>query len=100
MYCRASAVFVRTGVCGFWHYPRIARGAGSKHLSGVHLSVRLSVPARLTAANVAAVARPAGDIDCLLHGAQQLRGVRRSNAGSATLSAYVVAEHIVVEWLF
>jgi len=31
-------------------------------------------------------------IDGLLHGAQQ-RGVRRANAGSATLSAYVVAEH-------
>jgi len=33
-----------------------------------------------------------GDIDRLLHGAQQ-RGVRRANAGSATLSAYAVAEH-------
>jgi len=33
-------------------------------------------------------ARPAGDIDRLLHGAQQ-RGMRRANAGSATLSAYV-----------
>jgi len=36
----------------------------------------------------------AGDIDRLLHGAQW-RGVRRANAGSATLSAYVVAEHIL-----
>jgi len=35
---------------------------------------------------------PAGDVDRLLHGAQQ-RGVRRANAGSATLSAYVEAEH-------
>jgi len=32
--------------------------------------------------------RPAGGIDRLLHGAQQ-RCVRRANAGSATLSAYV-----------
>jgi len=37
----------------------------------------------------------AADIDRLLHGAQQ-RGVRRANAGSATLSAYVVAEHRLV----
>ena len=35
---------------------------------------------------------PAGDIDRLLHGAQQ-RAMRLANAGSATLSAYVVAEH-------
>jgi len=45
--------------------------------------VRPSVPAWTPAG---------GDIDRLLHGAQQ-RGVRRANAGSATLSAYVVAEH-------
>jgi len=57
------------------------------HLSGV----RPSVPAWATAA----VARPAGDIDRLLHGAQQ----RRANAGSATLSAYVVAEHRLVNLL-
>jgi len=37
--------------------------------------------------------RPARHIDRLLHGAQQ-RGVRRANAGSATLSAYVlITEH-------
>ena len=33
-------------------------------------------------------ARPAGNIDRLLHGAQQ-RGMRRASAGSTTLSAYV-----------
>jgi len=51
-----------------------------------------SVPAQARAANFAAVAWPAGNIGRLLHGAQQ-RGVRRANAGSATLSAYV---HTVV----
>jgi len=45
--------------------------------AGVRPSVCLSVPAR---------ARPAEDIDRLLHGAQQ-RGVRLANAGSGTLSA-------------
>ena len=55
----------------------------------VRLSVCLSVSVQATAAKFAIVARPAGDIDRLLHGAQQ-RGVRRANAGSATLSAYVV----------
>jgi len=34
-------------------------------------------------------ARPAGDIGRLLHGAQQ-RGVRRANAGSATLGLYLL----------
>ena len=57
------------------------------HLSGVRLSVRLSVPAWVTAAN-SAVVGPAGRR--LLHCAQQ-RGVRRANAGSATLLAYGVA---------
>jgi len=37
----------------------------------------------------------AGDVDRLLHGAQQL-GMQPANAGSATLSAYVVAEHRLV----
>jgi len=41
----------------------------------VRLSVCPSVPALATAANSAAVARPAGDNDRLLHGAQH-RGVR------------------------
>jgi len=50
----------------------------------------------LHGANFAAVA---GDIDRLLHGAQQ-RGLRRANAGSATLSAYVVAGHKLVLFLF
>jgi len=37
------------------------------------------------------LSRPAGYIDRLLYGTQQ-RGVRWTNAGSATLSAYAVAE--------
>jgi len=56
------------------------------------VSVGPSVPARTNSSKPAAAglllwARPAGDIDQLLHGTQQ-RGVRRANAG-ATLSAYV-----------
>jgi len=62
------------------------------HLSGVRPSVCQSV--RLSNGpqqqGLLLWARPAGDIDRLLHGAQQ-RGVRRANAGSATLSAYVVS---------
>jgi len=54
-------------------------------------SVCLSQHGRPTAAKFAAVGRKAGDIDRLLHGAQLQRGVRRANAGSATLLAYVVA---------
>jgi len=54
------------------------------HLSGVRWSVCQQQQGLLL------WARPAGDIDRLLHGAQQ-RGVRRANAGSATLSAYVVS---------
>jgi len=54
---------------------RYATFIGTVHIVSVHLSVRLSVPALATAANFAAVAWPAGDIDRLLHGAQQ-RGVR------------------------
>jgi len=82
------------------------------HLSGVRPSVRLSirpsvrlsiclsVPAWAHGRKPAAVglllwARPAGYIDRLLRDAQQ-RGVRRANAGSAMLSAYVVAEHRLV----
>jgi len=61
---------------------RVVSAAGSMRLSGVRPSVRLSV----------CLSSSAGDIDRLLHGAQW-RGVRRANAGSATLSAYVVAEH-------
>jgi len=54
----------------------------------VRLSVYmcLSVPAQGTAAEFAAVDRPAADVDRLLHGVQQQR---RANVGSATLSAYV-----------
>ena len=57
--------------------------------------VCLSVPAWFTAANFAAAARPAGDIDQLLYGAQQC-SVPWANAGSATLSAYAVAEQRLV----
>ena len=61
----------------------------------VCLYVRPIRPPLATAANFAAVARPAGDIDRLLHCAQQ-RGVLRANAGSAALSAYVVAARRLV----
>jgi len=61
----------------------------SMYMLGARPSVCLSVSVQATAAKFAIVARPAGDIDRLLHGAQQ-RGVRRANAGSATLSAYEV----------
>ena len=50
-----------------WHQPRSRKSA---------------------AAGLLLWARQAGDIDRSLHGAQQ-RGVRRANAGSAALSAYV-----------
>ena len=52
------------------------------HRSGIHTSV---CP---TAAGLLLWARPAGDIDRLLHSAQQ-QGMQQANAGSATLSAYV-----------
>jgi len=46
-------------------------GAGSMTRNDVRPStVRVPAPARATAANSVAVARPAGDIDRLLHGAQ------------------------------
>jgi len=62
-------------------------------LCNCQASFRLSLPAWLHSSKPAAAglllwARPKGDIDRLLHGAQQ-RGVRRANAGTATLSAYV-----------
>jgi len=44
------------------------------------------------AANFAAVAGPAEDINRLLHGTQQC-GMWWANAGSATLAAYIMAEH-------
>ena len=56
----------------------------------VRPSVRLSVCLSTGhSSKVCYCGTTAGDIDRLLHGAQQ-RGVRRANAGSATLSAYVV----------
>ena len=69
----------QTHVVWFIGTARIACGAESMKRHGVRPSVPAWTPA-------------GGDIDRLLHGAQQ-RGVRRANAGSATLSAYVVAEH-------
>jgi len=58
---------------------------------GVRPFVRSSVcsirPLQQSAAGLLLWARPAADIDRLLHGAQQ--AARRANAGSATLSAYV-----------
>jgi len=57
------------------------------HLSGVRPSVRLSGPGpeQQTRCCRFAAVDPA---DRSLHGTKQ-RGVRRANAGSATLSAYV-----------
>jgi len=61
------------------------------HLSRatVRLSVRLSVcpMSGIQLLQVCCVARAAGDIDRLLHGAQQ--AAARANVGNATLSAYV-----------
>ena len=60
---------------------------------GVRPSVSISVPvwvhsSRLDAAVLLLWARQAEDIDRLLHD-----GVQRANAGSATFSVYVIAEH-------
>ena len=68
-------------------------GAGS--IVRCPLSVRLSVPAwtncrKATAAGLLLWARQAGDID-------RLQQQRRANAGSATWSAYVVAEPRLVD---
>jgi len=59
--------------------------------------VGLSVPARATPARFAQAwgNRSILPINRLLHSAQQRR-MRRVHAGSATLSAYVVAEHRLV----
>jgi len=54
-------------------------------------SVRLSVCLPQHGPDYRCYCGPAGDIDRVLYGAQQ-RGARRANAGSATLSAYVVAD--------
>jgi len=54
-----------------------------RHLVGKTL-INVCKPA---VADLLLLPRPAGDTNRLLHGAQQ-RGVRRANAGSATLSAY------------
>jgi len=63
----------------------------------VRPSVGLSVPTRATPARFAQAwgNRSILPINRLLHGAQQRR-MRRVHAGSATLSAYVVAEHRLV----
>jgi len=54
----------------------------------VCLSVCLSQLSQTAAAGLLLWARPAGDVDRLLYGAEQC-GVLRENAGSATLSAHV-----------
>ena len=78
-----------------WH--RYGNKLRHCHTHRTILSVRLYVPARAHSSRSAAEglllwARPAGNIDRLLHGAQQ-RDVRRAipnlYAGSAMLSAYV-----------
>jgi len=67
---------------------RIVYGAGLMHLSGVRPSVCLSVPAWISL--LLWSVRP---IDhCTAHSSS----VRWANAGSATLLAYVVAEHRLV----
>jgi len=56
-------------------------------------SVCLSDPTwNLVCLQFAAVAWPAADVDGLLHGTQQWQ----MNAGSETLSAYIVSEHRLV----
>ena len=58
----------------------------------IQIGFTILVPAHLGSPGKRAVKRVCVCVCvCLLHGAQQ-RGVRRANAGSATLSAYVVAE--------
>jgi len=75
----------------------IVCGAGSIQLSGIHLSVCPVQPPCTTAAGLVLWAQLAGNIDQLL---QQWQ----ANAGTATLSAYAVAEckkisDFVVEYL-
>jgi len=60
--------------CLYWHCPRAEHDLCICRAS-VRLSVCIYVLAWTTAAEFAAVARPAEDIDRLLHGAKQ-RGVR------------------------
>jgi len=70
------------------------------HLPGVRPSVRLSFcvsvicptrPPHVVTAGLLLRARRAGDINRLPHGVTV--GVQPANAGSAALSAYVIAEH-------
>ena len=67
-------------------------------LSGVRLSVRPFRPAAACRfCGFAAVGRAPGRYRSIAaRPAGSSSGVRRANAGSATLSAYVVAEHILV----
>jgi len=73
-------------------------GTGSTHLSGVSLSVRpLIYPSLTPGRNM-----PLLQVCCCGPGGQKISivcctaGVRQANAGSATLSAYVVAEHRLI----
>jgi len=75
---------------GFTHTARKVCAAGSMHLSGVRPSVRPSL-----SANFAAAARPAGDIDRLLHGAQQRGGRMRAVARCQRTRE---AEHAPTYW--
>ena len=72
----------------YWHRPHSmpSRVYATARRPSVRLSVCHIRSPHAAAAGLLLRARPAGDIDRLL---QQ----RRANAGSATLSAYVVAEH-------
>ena len=77
---------------GFTHTARKVCAAGSMNLSGVRPSVRPSVS---LSANFAAAARPAGDIDRLLHGAQHRGGRMRAVARCQRTRE---AEHAPTYW--
>jgi len=101
--CRKSAGVASLALPAYYSEQGLCICRVSVRLSAcpsVRPSICLSVRAWAHGRKPAAVglllwARPAGYIDRLLRDAQQ-RGVRRANAGSAMLSAYVVAEHRLV----
>jgi len=78
-----------------WHCAHTTRSRVYETVRCPSVCPRLPVPAqhRVFRCGELCCCGPAGNR--LLHGAQQ-RGVRRANAGSATLSAYVVTEHRLV----
>ena len=77
----------------YWHCPHSMRSKVCETVQCPSLCLSVCLSQHGPAAGPAA-----GDIDRLLHGALQ-QGVRRANAGSATMSAYVVAEHRLVKYL-